>query len=75
VVAEAADGDAAITALSAHRMDVALMDVRMPGMDGISATKQITTMPDPQGGYVPAIVRSKVSQRPGVSQPLGRQQA
>ena len=47
VVAEAADGDAAITAVSAHRVDVALMDVRMPGMDGITATKQITTMPDP----------------------------
>jgi DNA-binding NarL/FixJ family response regulator len=47
VVAEAADGDAAITALSAHRVDVALMDVRMAGMDGISATKQITTMQDP----------------------------
>jgi DNA-binding NarL/FixJ family response regulator len=47
VVAEAADGDAAITALSAHRVDVTLMDVRMPGMDGITATKQITTMPDP----------------------------
>lgn len=47
VVAEAADGDAAITAVSAHRVDVALMDVRMPGMDGITATKHITTMPDP----------------------------
>ena len=47
VVAEAAGGAAALTALSAHRVDVALMDVRMPGMDGITATKQITTLPDP----------------------------
>jgi len=47
VVAEAADGAAAITALSAHRVDVALMDVRMPGVDGITATKQITALPDP----------------------------
>jgi len=47
VVAEAADGAAAITALSAHRVDVALMDVRMPGVDGITATKQITALPNP----------------------------
>ena len=47
VVAEAADGAAAITALVAHHVDVALMDVRMPGMDGITATKHITALPDP----------------------------
>ena len=47
VVAEAADGAAAITAFSSHRVDVALMDVRMPGMDGITATKKITALPDP----------------------------
>ena len=47
VVAEAADGAAAITALIAHHVDVALMDVRMPGMDGITATKHITALPDP----------------------------
>ena len=47
VVSEAADGSAAITAVRAHRVDVALMDVRMPGMDGITATKQITALPDP----------------------------
>lgn len=36
VVSEAADGSAAITAVRAHCVDVALMDVRMPGMDGIT---------------------------------------
>ncbi|GAA1195803.1 response regulator transcription factor [Prauserella alba] len=41
VVAEAADGDAAITAVEQHRPDVVLMDVRMPGRDGISATDAI----------------------------------
>jgi DNA-binding NarL/FixJ family response regulator len=47
VVAEAADGAEAITAVRAHRVDVTLMDVRMPGVDGITATKQITALPDP----------------------------
>ena len=47
VVAEAADGAAAITAVRAHHVDVALMDVRMPGVDGITATKHITALPDP----------------------------
>ncbi len=41
VVAEAGDGDEAVTAVVAHRADVALMDVRMPRRDGISATAEI----------------------------------
>ncbi|MFD4637342.1 response regulator [Lentzea sp. NPDC058436] len=47
VVAEAADGDAALTAVDEHRPDVVLMDVRMPGRDGISATKELLTRPAP----------------------------
>ena len=38
VVAEAADGHGAIAAVEQHRPDVVLMDIRMPHMDGISAT-------------------------------------
>jgi len=38
VVAEAADGSAAIEAYATHQPDVVLMDVRMPGMDGVEAT-------------------------------------
>lgn len=38
VAAEAANGTEAVTKARAHRPDVALMDVRMPGGDGISAT-------------------------------------
>ncbi|GAA4517552.1 response regulator transcription factor [Actinoallomurus oryzae] len=38
VVGEAADGDEAITLARAHRPDVVLMDVRMPGTDGLAAT-------------------------------------
>jgi len=41
VVAEAADGAQAVAAARAHRPDVVLMDIRMPLMDGIEATRQI----------------------------------
>lgn len=47
VVAEAADGDAAIAAVLEHRPDVVLMDVRMPGTDGIEATRAVTAGEDP----------------------------
>ncbi|MFJ6573549.1 response regulator [Streptomyces sp. NPDC091292] len=43
VVAEAADGDAAIAVVDEQRPDVVLMDVRMPGRDGLSATREILT--------------------------------
>ena len=42
VVAEVGDGAAAIAAARTHRPDVVLMDVRMPGTDGITATSTIT---------------------------------
>ena len=41
VVGEASDGDAAVHAVLEDRPDVILMDVRMPGRDGIEATRQI----------------------------------
>jgi len=47
VVAEAADGNAAIEAVVAHRPNVVLMDVRMPGTDGIEATRVVTAGDDP----------------------------
>jgi DNA-binding NarL/FixJ family response regulator len=38
VVGEAADGEEAVALARAHRPDVVLMDVRMPGTDGLAAT-------------------------------------
>jgi DNA-binding NarL/FixJ family response regulator len=47
VVGEADDGRAVLAALDVHRPDVVLMDIRMPHLDGIAATKLVRSQPDP----------------------------
>jgi DNA-binding NarL/FixJ family response regulator len=51
VVAEAADGRDVLGTVDLHRPDVVLMDIRMPRLDGIAATRLLVAQPDP-----PAVV-------------------
>ena len=46
VTGEAADGSEAITLARAHRPDVVVMDIRMPGTDGLAATETICADPN-----------------------------
>ncbi len=47
VVGEAADGRAALAATAQHQPELILLDIRMPGMDGMEAARHLATLPHP----------------------------
>jgi DNA-binding NarL/FixJ family response regulator len=47
VVGAVGDGSEVAAAVGAHRPDVVLMDIRMPGVDGLTATETLRARPDP----------------------------
>ncbi|GHF09715.1 DNA-binding response regulator [Amycolatopsis deserti] len=49
VCGEAADGAQALALAREHRPDVVVMDIRMPGVDGLTATREITGDPELEG--------------------------
>ncbi|MET9800771.1 response regulator transcription factor [Streptomyces sp. NPDC006368] len=78
VVGEAADGAEAVALAHSRRADVVLMDIRMPGMDGLAATRAISADPDLAGVRVVMLTTFEVDEyvvqslRAGASGFLGK---
>ncbi|MFC9652977.1 MULTISPECIES: response regulator [unclassified Streptomyces] len=78
VVAEAADGAQAVALARSTRPDVVLMDIRMPGTDGLAATRMISAEPDLAAVHVVMLTTFEVDEyvvqslRAGASGFLGK---
>ncbi|WP_329069052.1 response regulator transcription factor [Streptomyces sp. NBC_01429] len=78
IVGEAADGAQAVELARATRPDVVLMDIRMPGTDGLTATRTISADPDLDGVHVVMLTTFEVDEyvvrslRAGASGFLGK---
>lgn len=62
VVGQAADGAAAVDLARRTRPDVLLMDVRMPGVDGLQATRTITADPTLEGTRIVVLTTYEVDE-------------
>ncbi|MER5962510.1 response regulator transcription factor [Streptomyces sp. NPDC002057] len=78
VVGEAADGAQAVALARSERADVVLMDIRMPGTDGLAATRMITADPQLSGVRIVMLTTFEVDEyvvqslRAGASGFLGK---
>ncbi|MFJ8884408.1 response regulator [Streptomyces sp. NPDC102402] len=78
VVGEAADGEQAVAMARSTRADVVLMDIRMPGTDGLAATRMISADPDLAGVRIVMLTTFEVDEyvvqslRAGASGFLGK---
>ncbi|MCX4727058.1 response regulator transcription factor [Streptomyces sp. NBC_00963] len=78
VVGEAADGAQAVTLARSEAPDVVLMDIRMPGTDGLAATRMISTDPELTAVHVVMLTTFEVDEyvvqslRAGASGFLGK---